>query len=331
MSQIGFERQHRKEWETFQRWLSLSPKKRKADEQLKDYDAPRAYRALAHQLSLAQARHYGIEIIDELSDLVFRGHQALYRPRSHPLQALLRFIGHDFPHRVRREWRAVLLSALLFFGPFLGMLVAIQINPSLVYSMVSEEQVSQFEAMYAPDNHQRLGREKEAASDIYMFGFYIKNNTGIGFQTFAGGLLGGLGSIFFLVFNGLSIGTVAGHLTQLGYIDTFWGFVSGHSAFELTAIVLSGAAGLLLGAAIWRPGRRSRGEALRHNAKRALTLMLGAAGLFLMAAFVEAFWSSLAWIKPLFKYAIGILLWTLLLSYLAFTGRASGDEKPHAG
>ena len=33
----------------------------------------------------------------------------------------------------------------------------------------------------------------------------------------------GLGSLFFLLFNGLVIGAVAGHLTQIGYIGTFWG------------------------------------------------------------------------------------------------------------
>ncbi|MGV6857844.1 MAG: stage II sporulation protein M [bacterium] len=318
MSQARFEEQNRADWEAFEHWLSLSVKERKA---LTDYDASRAYRSLAHQLSLAQSRHYGINVIDRLRDLVFRGHQALYHPVSQPLQTILRFIGYDFPVRVRQEWRAVLLAALLFFGPLLGMLAAIQHNPSLVYSMVSEEQAMEFETLYSPENHLRLGREREASSDIFMFGFYIKNNTSIGFQTFAGGLLAGLGTVFFLVFNGLSIGTVAGHLTHLGYIDTFWGFVAGHSAFELTAIVLSGAAGLLLGAALWRPGRRTRAESLRYNAKRALTLVFGAAGLFLLAAFVEAFWSSLTWPKPEFKYAIGILLWALLLSYLLLTGR----------
>ena len=41
-----------------------------------------------------------------------------------------------------------------------------------------------------------------------MFGYYIRNNTGIGFQTFAGGLLLGLGTLFFLVFNGFYIGAV---------------------------------------------------------------------------------------------------------------------------
>nr|WP_330178548.1 hypothetical protein [Candidatus Vondammii sp. HM_W22] len=35
-------------------------------------------------------------------------------------------------------------------------------------------------------------------------------------------------------------------MTRIGYQDTFWPFISGHGAFELTAIVTCGAAGLIL-------------------------------------------------------------------------------------
>jgi len=78
----------------------------------------------------------------------------------------------------------------------------------------------------------------------------------IGFQTFAGGLLAGVGSVWFLAANGVVIGAVAGYLTEIGYSETFWSFVAGHSSLELLAIVLSGAAGLRLGLA----PRRSMGE-----------------------------------------------------------------------
>jgi len=43
-----------------------------------------------------------------------------------------------------------------------------------------------------------------------MASFYVYNNVGIAFRCFATGILFGLGSIFFLVYNGLCIGVVAG-------------------------------------------------------------------------------------------------------------------------
>ncbi len=153
-----------------------------------------------------------------------------------------------------------------------------------------------------------------------MFGFYIRNNTGIGFRTFAGGLFFGLGSIFFLLFNGISIGSIAGHLTHVGYNDTFWGFVSGHSSMELTAIILSGAAGLKLGMALVKPGRKSRSLALRDNASIAIRIVYGAATMFIIAAFIEAFWSSKAALPLGLKVAVGILLWILMLVYFLRQG-----------
>jgi len=51
---------------------------------------------------------------------------------------------------------------------------------------------------------------------------------------------------------------VAGHLTQKGYTDTFWPFVSGHSALELTAATIAGAAGLMLGRAVINPQNHTR-------------------------------------------------------------------------
>ena len=83
----------------------------------------------------------------------------------------------------------------------------------------------------------------------------------------------------------------------------------------MLAIVISGAAGLKLGAALLSPGRRSRRLALVENAKVALKLMLGAALMFVAAAIVEAFFSPLNLPDPRPKYAVGIILWVLLLAY----------------
>jgi len=155
-----------------------------------------------------------------------------------------------------------------------------------------------------------------------MFGFYIWNNVRIGFQTFAGGLLFGVGSAWFLGSNAVVIGAVAGYLTQVGYGDTFWSFVSGHSSLELIAIVLSGAAGFRLGLALISPGGRSRRGALVAAARPAVRMMYGAAILFAAAAFVEAFWSPINAIDVQVKILVGVAGWVTLLAYFLFAGRA---------
>jgi uncharacterized membrane protein SpoIIM required for sporulation len=154
-----------------------------------------------------------------------------------------------------------------------------------------------------------------------MFGYYIMHNIGIAFQTFASGLLFGLGSAFFLFFNGLMIGAVAGHLTHIGYGQTFWSFVIGHGAFELSAIALAGAAGLQLGWALIAPGRLPRAEALQLAARKSVLLICGVMLFLLIAAFIEAYWSSRTGLAPLTKYLVGAALWCLVATYLLFAGR----------
>jgi uncharacterized membrane protein SpoIIM required for sporulation len=178
------------------------------------------------------------------------------------------------------------------------------------------------EAMYDPAAR-RIGQaaDRGSSEDWMMFGYYIMHNIGIGFQTFASGLLFGLGSLFFLFFNGLMIGAVAGHLTGVGYGQTFWSFVVGHGAFELTAIALSGAAGLKLGWALLAPGSLSRSDALRVAARTSVRLIAGVILFLLIAAFIEAYWSSMSWPTPLTKYLVGAALWAAVAAYLLFAGR----------
>lgn len=282
---------------------------------------PALYRRVCHHYALAQARHYSSGLLKRLHGLVLEGHQRFYGARRPLLRPLLAFLGRGYPHLVRREWPFVLASALCFLGPLLLLLAALQVRPELVYTVMDGEEVRRMEAMYSPGRHARVGRARGADSDVMMFGFYLRNNTAIGFRTFAGGLPAGLGTLFFLGYNGVHIGAVAGHLTAIGYIPTFWGFVAGHSAFELTAIVLSGAAGLRLGWALVAPGPRTRLRALREDAVVGVRLIYGAALLFLAAAFVEAFWSPLPGPAPMVKYGVGVALWLLLMAYLLLAGR----------
>lgn len=331
MKQEQFIRHYQPLWDQLELWLDYQqiPNKQRERDGLTEpeLDFPRAYRQLCHHLALAQSRMYSPLLIEQLNQLVMRGHNKLYASRLHFAHRFITFYLRDLPRLARREWVAILLSSLLFFGSFFAILVAIQFEPELVYSVIDGSQVAGMEDMYNPERASRLGREREADSDVLMFGFYIKNNTGIGFQVFAGGLLYGLGSLFFLLYNGLTIGAVAGHLTQIGYIETFWGFVAGHSAFELTAIMLSGAAGFKLAQALIMPKRKSRLLALRDNAQEAIGIVYGAATLFIMAAFVEAFWSSQTWIPVTLKYAVGIGLWLLVIGYFTLLGRGEATDE----
>jgi uncharacterized membrane protein SpoIIM required for sporulation len=271
MKQDAFEARYEPTWEQFEDWIRVLTDDRnrlRSDPTLHAEIGsrfPALFRQVCHHLALARTRQYSIALQQRLNELALDGHQHLYRTPVSVFGQILRFLALDFPSAVRKRWRYVLASALMFSLPAIGMAVATVAKPELVYSLVDPAQVSGIESMYDPDN-QVLGRERESDSDLQMFGFYIYNNISIGFQTFAGGLLFGLGSLFYLVFNGLFVGAVSTHLTTIGYTETFWPFVAGHSSFVVTAVVIFGGVGLMFGYGAIAPGRKIRWHAIRDRA-----------------------------------------------------------------
>jgi uncharacterized membrane protein SpoIIM required for sporulation len=331
VKEYQFIESRRAAWEAWDRWLVGGLRGKGKGNDASDAEPPgsgaitaeslpREFRGLCRDLSLARDRRYSEPLLDALRDRVLAVHQRIYGARRAAGGQWLRFVLHDFPVLVRSEARLVWASAALFFLPLFLALYTLQFYPDGVYFLLTPETVGSAEEMYAP-TAERLGRPREASDDVMMLGFYIGNNVRIDFQCFAGGIVFGLGSVFFLIYNGLVIGAVAGHLTQIGYIETFWGFVAGHSAPELIGAVLSGAAGLKIGLALIAPGRLRRADALKQAARQAVHLLYGAAGLTFCAAFVEAFWSPMRTVPVEIKYGFGIAFWLALLAYFSLVGR----------
>lgn len=317
MSQDAFERQHEKTWAELDQIMEAMERPGLPGEVSR---FPELYRALTAQLALAGHRAYSARLVERLNGLALRGYRLLYPGAQRTGLDARAFVGGGYARMVRAEPWLLLWSVFLFFG--VGALSGWWVwrEPDAVYAILGADMVEQMESMYDPGSEHHL-RQRDVDSDVLMFGYYIRNNVGISFRTFAGGLPFGLGSIFFLAYNGLVIGAVASHLTKIGFGHTFWPFVIGHGAFELTAIVLSGQAGLKLGRSLLRPGRRTRIAALAHEARQCLGLVYGFAGMLFIAAFLEAFWSSATLVPSEVKYGVGAALWLLVIGYFTFAGR----------
>jgi len=278
------------------------------------------YRRACEHLALARARSYPAYILTPLERLTADAHQVIYQRREFGLAKVRHFFSAEFPGTVRANAGYVWLSAALFYIPGLVIGWLMYVRPELILSVVDAGTAASFEHMYS-EAAKAVGRE--AQSDVLMFGFYIRHNIGIAFQCFAGGLFAGIGSLFYLIYNGAIIGAVAGYLTERGHGPTFWAFVVTHSAFELTAIVLSGGAGLKIGYSLVAPGRLSRVQSLVAATRNCAPIVAGAAGMLLIAAALEAFWSSASWLPHFVKYGVAAGCWIGVLGYLTFQGRSA--------
>jgi uncharacterized membrane protein SpoIIM required for sporulation len=316
MRQQTFENKYQTVWQELENLLQdlEHKKKRQIDaDGLRQF--PALYRQTCYHYALAKTRQYSPQLIEQLHTLVY-----FYRSKRYIIWQIIQFVLIDFPRSVREQARLFWLSTSLLFGPGIVLGIVCYLNSDFIYTVLPENQVVEYESMYNP-SAKILGRTRESTTNFMMFGFYIQHNISIGFSVFAGGLLLGIGTIFSLIFNGLVMGGLAGHLTLLGYTSTFWPFVCGHGAFELTAICISGAAGLKLSYTIFAPGNRRRTDAIKQAASEALPMVIGAAGMLVIAAFIEAFWSSSTFFAPTTKYAVAGVLWTLVFLYFLLAGR----------
>jgi uncharacterized membrane protein SpoIIM required for sporulation len=324
MTPLKFEQQYEREWTELQRLLDSLTGRKTPDTLPRDFvpgaRAAALYRRACEHLALARARAYPAYLIDRLEALTAEGHQLIYHERDYGLGRLRHLIVSDFPAAVRTHRGYMAVSAITFLLPTLVLGLLVYARPELILSVVSADQASQFEQMYST-NAESIGRMRSASTDWMMFGFYIRNNITVAFQCFAGGFFAGLGSLFFLAMNGALGGAVGGYLTARGLSSTFYPFIATHSAFELTAIVIAGAAGLRLGHALIVRGRLTRTQSLIAAAREAIVLVYGVTGMLLIAAAIEAFWSSASWLDLRVKLGVAALCWMSVIAYFTFQGR----------
>lgn len=322
MTPIQFEQLYEHDWQELQELLAQMHGRRYGKERLTVHGERVAalYRRTCEHLALARARFYPAYLVERLEQVTSDAHQAIYQHSELGLGRLILLFSRDFPRAVRAHAGFVWTSAALFVLATLALGLLVYLRPELILSVTDASTVAQYDEMYSKAA-QEIGRPGGAGSDWQMFGFYIRHNVGIAFQCFAAGLFGGVGTLFYLAYNGALIGAVAGYLTERGLASTFYAFVVTHSAFELTAIVLSGASGLRLGYSLLVPGRRTRLQSLVIAARESMVIIYGVAALLLIAAAIEAFWSSASWIPLPAKYGVAALCWIAVVSYLALQGR----------
>lgn len=279
------------------------------------------YRDTCADLARAEAARYSAALVDYLQGLTAAAHTVVYgtRPRRVGALAALAEGARAFPRALRARRVAFVIACALFFVPLALALAASVLDPTFALRVAPEAQLRPLADAYAKGfAHGRAGGEGAA-----MTGFYVNNNVGIALRCFALGIFGGVGSAFFLVYNGLTIGAVIGYVIAHGAGANILAFVVGHGPFELGAIVIAGAAGLSLGWAVVSPGPRTRLASLQTVARDVLVLVLGAATMLGIAALIEGLWSGSS-VPNAVKYGVGGASLALVTAYLALAGRARG-------
>lgn len=122
-----------------------------------------------------------------------------------------------------------------------------------------------------------------------MFVSITTNNVRVAFLTFIFGIFFTVGTHIFLFKNGMMLGSFQYYFASKGlFITSFLGIWI-HGAFEISAIVLAGGAGITLGNGWLFPGSYSRLQSLQFSAKSGLKIMLSLVPFFIFAGFLESY------------------------------------------
>lgn len=276
------------------------------------------YRAATSDLAIARARRYDARLVAYLNRLVGRAHARVYAGTSAGgWSKLTHLFATAFPREVRRSWRAIALCVLITCVTAGLSYRATRADPANAYAFVSAAQVPVVDRSLHDSN---FGFDRAFAPA--MSTMIVTNNVRVAALAFAGGITAGILTLYIIGSNGLMVGTLGALFAQRGFGADFWATIAPHGVIELFAIQIAGGAGLILAAGIVRPGRAQRIDALRTNAARALTLMLGVAGLLVVAGTIEGFVSPQR-LSIDVRLAIGALTAVVLAGYLTFAGRYS--------
>jgi uncharacterized membrane protein SpoIIM required for sporulation/uncharacterized RDD family membrane protein YckC len=260
-----------------------------APEELPDFAS--RYRELAADLARARTYHADGAVIARLERLVAAGHNVLYRDEQHTWARVWTAVARECPAAVVQARWLVLLAWALFTAPALAGYAVIRERPELASQVLPEVMLRRAEA----------GRERVTAGQKYgsvaptgrpiIASFIITNNIRVAIACFAGGVFFGIGSLALLAFNGLAMGTFAGHFANQGLLGYLMEFVMGHGVLELFAIWVAGAAGFLLGRSLLAPGERSRADAVVASGRVAVRMMGAVVVLLVIAGTIEGFLS----------------------------------------
>lgn len=279
----------------------------------------RAYRRTAALLARARTAGSGGGDVQHLNRLLARAYPLVHAHRAGPRTSVLNFVLHEFPQAVRREGRFILAATLFFLvGVFAGALL-VEMDPDMPDVLLGPGWKQGLQGL--AERH--MGNEDWMPASIrpQTSLAIIFNNVRVSFLAFASGLPLCLGSVYVLGFNGVMLGAV-GVVVHRNAVDLdFWSFVAPHGVTELTAIMIAGGAGLVMGYALLAPGRLTRKTALREAGRRAAPLVMGVVVMLLVAGLIEGFVSPVPELPPSTKLLFSGLTAVVLTAWFSLGGR----------
>jgi uncharacterized membrane protein SpoIIM required for sporulation len=210
----------------------------------------------------------------------------IYKNRKEESNRLITFWKYDLPLTIRKHHNAVLFSFILFLTFFgIGFFVSRQ-DESITRSLFGDWYVDHTQENIAKGNP--FGIYEHGNPFLSWLGIMI-NNIWVSMRMFISGIFCGVPSMYQLAQEAVRLGAFDQFFTGKGLGIQFFLVVFVHGTLEITAIIIAGAAGLVLGKSFLFPGTIRRIDAFKAGAKDGVKIMVGLIPVFALAAFFEGF------------------------------------------
>jgi uncharacterized membrane protein SpoIIM required for sporulation len=266
------------------------------------------YRQVAADLSVLRQDSTARTYAAHVNELLARAHHIIYSGRKTSLLTLFRYLRDGYPVVFQRNLGYVGASLLISLACGLLGVILTTTRPEFMRHFVGPSMIATMER-HEMWTHSIVGIAPMATSAI------MTNNLSVSFATFAGGIVFGLGTLFYLYFNGMMLGVIGAACYHYGMSLALWSFVVAHGSLELPSIVIAGAAGLRLGHGMLFPGGYRWNDSVAKGGVEATQLVSGIVPLLVIAGCLEGFFSpsqAPVWLK----FTVGGLLFALLNLWL---------------
>ncbi|MGD0095026.1 MAG: stage II sporulation protein M [Terracidiphilus sp.] len=266
------------------------------------------YRQVAADLSVLRQDTTSRTYSQHVNQLLARAHHIIYSGRKTNLLTLVRFLRDEYPRIFQRQIGFVVASLLISTG--FGLLGAAMTatRPEFMRHFVGPEMIATME------RHEMWTNSVVSVAPLASSAI-MTNNILVSFVTYAGGILFGAGTLWFLFTNGIMLGVIGAACHHYEMSLALWSFVAPHGSLELPSIIIAGAAGLRIGHAMLFPGALRWKESVARGGIEATQLVSGVIPLLIVAGTLEGFFSPSQ--APIWlKFTVGGILFALLNLWL---------------
>jgi len=305
MREVAFIKQNKEKWLNFEK--AIFGKTLKNPDELASL-----YVHLVNDLSYAQTYYPKSKTILYLNNLAAKAFQKIYKTKREDTNRFVHFWKTEVPLIVYNNRRYVLYSFLIF-GTFVSIgALSAAFDDSFVRLILGDHYVNMtLENIEAGDP---VAVYKSGSNWGSFIGITL-NNLYVGLLSFIYGAFGGIGTGYVLLKNGIMLGSFQYFFYAKGVL---WESIRGiwiHGAMEIFAIVIEGAAGLLLGASILFPKTFSRMTSFKNGMRDGVKIVISSFPFTFAAGFLEGFVTRYSDTMPNWL-SVGIIIITLgVISY----------------